>query len=130
MRYLLPLLLVTAGLLLTVAGCNTPPSQSVEMAPADEPVYANDKPRLEEIRPVDDGGVENGDVPPAADGTTPTLSQTAKGKAYVVRKGDTYWRIAAEQLGNGHRWKEIEALNPNVNMNALKVGQTIRIPVK
>lgn len=128
-QYSLLITLVGVWALTTLTGCNQPPSQPVEMSPASEPQYSDDKPRLTEIRPVDEG-VTGEDAPPAYDETTPPLSQAAQGRAYVVKKGDTYWRIAATQLGNGHRWKEIEALNPGVDMNALNVGQTIRIPVK
>ncbi|MBN1942965.1 MAG: LysM peptidoglycan-binding domain-containing protein [Phycisphaerae bacterium] len=127
MRYTIMLLLVLAGTLVMLSGCNKPPAQPVEMSPASEPEYTSDKPRLTEIRPVDEGVAEDDD--PRGE-TTPTLSEAAQGRTYVVQKGDTYWKIATTQLGNGHRWKEIETLNPGVNMNALKVGQTIRIPAK
>jgi nucleoid-associated protein YgaU len=130
MRYFLLIMFVSACALSMLAGCNKPPDQPVEMSTASEPQY-DDRPRLDEIRPVDEGVVESQDVEPTpVGGSTPTLSEASQGRAYVVQKGDTYWNIAAKQLGNGHRWKEIETMNPNVNMNKLNVGQTIRIPVK
>jgi nucleoid-associated protein YgaU len=51
---------------------------------------------------------------------------------YVVRDGDYLWRIAAEQLGDGSRYKEIGKLNANIlkNENDLEVGMLLRIPVK
>ena len=41
-------------------------------------------------------------APPAA---------TSTGRLYVVRRGDTLWGIAATQLGDPLRWREIYALN-------------------
>ena len=51
---------------------------------------------------------------------------------YVVRQDDNLWRIAAEQLGNGNRYKEISELNANIikNENDLKVGMLLRIPAE
>lgn len=33
---------------------------------------------------------------------------------HVVRRGDSLWRIAEHELGDGHRWSEIHALNRDV----------------
>ena len=123
MRYTLVIAIVAASLLMGTTGCNKP-AQPVDMSASSEPDYNNDKPMLNEVRPVDSG------TDSEAVGTTPPLSEAASTRTYVVQKGDTYWRIAATQLGNGHRWKEIESLNPGVNMNTLKVGQSINIPAK
>jgi nucleoid-associated protein YgaU len=51
---------------------------------------------------------------------------------YIVRQDDNLWRIAAEQLGNGSRYKEISELNANIikNENDLEVGMLLRIPVR
>jgi nucleoid-associated protein YgaU len=51
---------------------------------------------------------------------------------YVVRDGDNLWRIAAEQLGNGGRFKEISQLNANIikDENDLEVGMLLRIPAR
>jgi len=51
---------------------------------------------------------------------------------YVVRDGDNLWRIAAEQLGNGSRFKEISELNANIikDENDLEVGMLLRIPAR
>ena len=38
----------------------------------------------------------------------------ATGETYTIRKGDSPWRIAAQQLGNGLRWKEIIELNQEI----------------
>ncbi len=111
-------------------GCNTPPVQPVEMAPPPEPPAADGpRPKLTEIRPVDNTPPAEDD-PAAAETPPPTLSEAVQGRAYIIQKGDTYWNIAARILGNGRRWKEIEAMNSGVDRAKLKVGQSIRIPAQ
>jgi LysM domain len=34
-----------------------------------------------------------------------------QGRVYVVQEGDSLWRIAERELGDGHRWQEIFAAN-------------------
>lgn len=48
-------------------------------------------------------------------------------RTYVVKKGDSYWKIAAQQLGKGSRYPEIQKLNGN---KALYAGMKILIPLK
>ena len=48
----------------------------------------------------------------------------ASGDTYTIRKGDSPWRIAAQQLGNGLRWPEIIELNQEIlETTAQKYGQ-------
>lgn len=51
---------------------------------------------------------------------------------YIVHENDTLWRIAAKQLGNGSRYKEISKLNANIldNENDLTVGMLLRMPAR
>jgi hypothetical protein len=50
-------------------------------------------------------------------------------RTHVVRDGETLWNLAATYLGDGNRWREILALNPNVRETRdLPVGQALRIP--
>ena len=51
---------------------------------------------------------------------------------YIVQEDDNLWRIAAEQLGNGSRYREISKLNASVlkNENDLTVGMLLRMPVR
>ena len=46
-----------------------------------------------------------------------------------VERGDSLWRIAARQLGEGRRWKELHANNPEIrNPNLIRVGDVLRVP--
>lgn len=58
--------------------------------------------------------------------------ETKQTVPYVVRQDDNLWRIAAEQLGNGNRYKEISELNSNIlkNENDLTVGMLLRLPTR
>ncbi len=55
-----------------------------------------------------------------------------RSKQYVVREGDSLWRIAVEQLGDGTRYKEISELNADIlgNEDYLAVGMQLRIPAR
>lgn len=48
---------------------------------------------------------------------------------YTVKKGDSLWTIAREQLGKAQRYKEIMTLN-GMKTDMVKAGQTIKIPIK
>jgi nucleoid-associated protein YgaU len=118
-------LILALSLAIAVIGCQKAPDHQVEVGPPPEPEATDQAPQLTEIRPVDSGlEEEEGSQGP------PTLTEATEGQAYTVRKGDTFWNIASKKLGNGHRWKEIAAMNPGVDANKLRVGQTIRIPLK
>ncbi len=53
-------------------------------------------------------------------------------KEYTVKKDDTLWKIAAKELGGGHRWKYIYELNKEKikNPDKLKVGTHLDLPVE
>lgn len=48
---------------------------------------------------------------------------------YTIRKGDTFSRIAAEQLGGTRFESAIAAANPLVDPLRLQIGQSIRLPI-
>lgn len=58
---------------------------------------------------------------PAKDGTV---------RHYQIIQGDSYWKIARKTLGDPKRWAEIQKLNPSVDMTKLRVGMTLKIPLK
>ena len=59
-----------------------------------------------------------------------TLTAPAVAAEYTVQKGDSLWKIAREQLGNGFRWGEIYEANRETirNPNLIYVGQKLNIP--
>ena len=50
------------------------------------------------------------------------------GRSYEIQDGDSLWRIASDQLGDGSRWKEIEKANPGENLQVLRIGKVIQLP--
>ena len=62
--------------------------------------------------------------------TTGTPVELAGGeRSYTLKKGDSYYSIAKQELGNAARWKEIEKLN-GIPAEELRVGKTIKLPSK
>ncbi|MGA2678790.1 MAG: LysM peptidoglycan-binding domain-containing protein [Sedimentisphaerales bacterium] len=58
---------------------------------------------------------------------------TAKpGSVYVVKEGDSLWKIAASQLGDGNRYKEIVKANSNIlsSEDDIAVGMQLKMPAK
>ena len=53
-----------------------------------------------------------------------------QGKSYTVLDGDSMWKIAANQLGDGSRYPEIVKLNDDIlsDEDSLTVGMTLRMP--
>jgi len=53
-----------------------------------------------------------------------------RSRQYVVRDGDSLWRIAAEQLGDGTRYTEIAKLNADIldDEDSLSVGMRLKMP--
>ncbi|MBB6670284.1 LysM peptidoglycan-binding domain-containing protein [Cohnella nanjingensis] len=49
---------------------------------------------------------------------------------YKLRSGDTLWKIAKSQLGNGDRWKEIQKVNglTDAQLKSLPVGKVLKLP--
>ncbi len=81
-------------------------------------------------------------VKPAAPVNTvkPTQSTTAakittqekQGKTYIVKEGDSLWRIAADQLGDGNRYKEIVKLNSSIlaSEDDIQVDMKLKLPAR
>jgi len=53
-----------------------------------------------------------------------------QGRYYVVQDGDSLWKIATSQLGNGARFEEIAKLNAGAlkSKDALAIGTRLRLP--
>ena len=59
-------------------------------------------------------------------------NQTVPSRDYVVQSGDSLWKIAAKQLGNGTRYDEIAELNTDVlnGDDNLTVGMHLKLPAR
>ena len=62
----------------------------------------------------------------------PTVSSeiTSNGKTYTVQQGDSFWKIAAEQLDNGLRYGEIIKLNNMKASTIIHPGDILKLPEK
>ena len=66
-------------------------------------------------------------TPPAAPAAE-TTEETPSGATYRVVENDSLWKIAARTLGDGALWGEIAAVNPEIDVDRLTVGQVLRLP--
>ena len=69
-------------------------------------------------------------VIPKLDDVVPTASQgtiRADGDSYVVKRGDSYYTIARDVLGDSSRFREIEQLNSK-DAYALMPGDVLKLP--
>lgn len=48
---------------------------------------------------------------------------------YVVKKGDSLWKIAENNLGSGFKWIEISRINNLRNPDLIFSGQELKMPV-
>jgi nucleoid-associated protein YgaU len=49
-------------------------------------------------------------------------------RTYVVKTGDSLWKIAVKEYGKGHYCKKIAQANPGVDPDNLQVGTKLVIP--
>lgn len=68
------------------------------------------------------GWVDAADIGQTVGSSTPVATRT-----YTVKKGDSLWAIAAKQLGNGSRYKEIKDLN-GLKSDTIYAGQVLKLP--
>ena len=63
----------------------------------------------------------------------PVVSSSPKqGNIYIVKEGDSLWRIASRQLGDGNRYKEIVKLNSDIlsSEDDIKVDMKLKLPAR
>lgn len=53
----------------------------------------------------------------------------AKSYTYTVKPGDSWWKIAATEMGSGLKYKELAAYNGKNTTSALHPGDVLKIPV-
>ena len=79
-------------------------------------------------RPLDDIMKETGRNNLKRGVEVPSLKRDKKWQFVpTVKAGDSLWRIAAQQLGNGARYKEIKTMNGLKN-NTIHAGQVLKLP--
>jgi 5'-nucleotidase len=64
---------------------------------------------------------------PAA--TTPATAAAAASK-YVVEKGDSLWKIAAEKYGDGALWTRIAKANTLKHPSHIEIGEELEVPAQ
>ena len=91
-------------------------------------------PGLEQV--VADFLASNRPYKPELDGRITRLSPAAAagpaggggGEAYVVKSGDSYWRLAVRFYGQGGHWPKLRDANPDLDPDRLPVGASLVIP--
>ncbi len=63
--------------------------------------------------------------------TTSAPATTAADAAkYIVARGDSLWKIAAEKYGNGAEWKKIAEANALKRPNHIEIGEELNVPAQ
>jgi len=89
--------------------------------------------KIKEANQVDPDGLSEGTkltIPALATtdtASTPAVAPSGDGPLYVVKKNDTYYKIAKQELGDASRAKEIEKLN-KVSAADLRPGMKLALP--
>ena len=68
---------------------------------------------------------------PALQSPPGAAREESDASVYKVKSGDSFYKIAKEQLGNAERWKELLALNKTLvhgDPSSLQPGQTLVLP--
>ena len=71
--------------------------------------------------------IHPGDVLKLPDGSGSTPPKPSV-KTYTVKSGDSFWKIAAEQLGNGNRYKELAEYNGMTANSVIHPGDVLKLP--
>ena len=110
---------IAAKTMFAVSKPNMPASVAHEIPVA--PVFAN--PEVVSLP-------EPGFVAPATQPTlvAPAISNASAPRSIIVKYGDSLWKLAQINLGDGHRWHELAAINPGiVNPEHILPGTPINI---
>ena len=67
---------------------------------------------------------------PTAPATTTPAAAAAAASKYVVEKGDSLWKIAAEKYGDGALWSRIAKANTLKHPNHIEIGEELELPAQ
>ncbi|MGA2171398.1 MAG: LysM peptidoglycan-binding domain-containing protein [Sedimentisphaerales bacterium] len=81
---------------------------------------------------VESVGQRHSTADTAKSATAAKADSSKHSSVYVVKDGDSLWKIAAAQLGDGNRYKEITKLNSDVlgGKDNLEVGMQLKMPAR
>ncbi|WP_421611613.1 5'-nucleotidase C-terminal domain-containing protein [Agrobacterium tumefaciens] len=65
-----------------------------------------------------------------APATTTAAAAAAAASKYVVAKGDSLWKIAAEKYGDGALWTRIAKANTLKHPNHIEIGEELEVPAQ
>ena len=61
---------------------------------------------------------------------TPQTNPSVGSRTYTIKPGDSFWKIALLQLGNGNRYIELAKFNNMTTQTVIHPGQVIKLPNK
>lgn len=98
-----------------------------------EPASGQDASYLNELRDEVSDTVVFGETRPAessGDAAAGATTPESTPGTYRVKPGDSLWKIAQNQFGDGYKWKRIYDANRGSlrNIDVLRVGQILRLP--
>ena len=94
---------------------------------------ANMSAELKEVESPDSESLETSEpeVVITTAGDADRIPSTVPTTDYIIEDGDSFWKIAQEQLGDGNRYTEILELNPTISEDqTLNIGAKIKIPAQ
>ncbi|OHB59005.1 MAG: hypothetical protein A2Y12_19740 [Planctomycetes bacterium GWF2_42_9] len=77
---------------------------------------------------IDNNNIKQTQIASVEPAPVKTPASSSQYREYTIAPGDNPWKIAAKQMGNGNRNKEIFKLNPHLRPDNLKVGTKIKLP--
>ena len=114
------------------ADANAPAAAAPTTEPADAvklPVVPPAPSEVPAVPPASVGIVIPATAPTEITPASPLVSiGPSSAKTYTVVKGDTIWKIAEKEYGDGKFYYLIADNNSNIDVHSLKVGQQIKIP--
>ncbi|SCX25777.1 5'-nucleotidase C-terminal domain-containing protein [Agrobacterium rosae] len=114
----------------TPADYVAPPKEAAKPAtpaPATAPATTAQAPAATTPAPAAPAPTASAPATPAPAASTTTAAAAAK---YVVARGDSLWKIAAEKYGNGLEWKKIAEANALKRPNHIEVGEELNVPAQ